>query len=189
MNIRPFRINLSTHPGRHVAVMHVGLGLLSLLFIALIAWDWRQAEIIREQGRMVEQATARVREQDQQLQAHAKANMLDVSDAVLQRLPRDVAFANQLIARRAFSWTHFLRDLEAAVPEGIAIQNIKVDVKASSIVMGGTASGLKELTALIIGLEDHPAFQQAVLGQHRTLDSGFVEFGLTVHYKATTQGV
>ena len=189
MNIRPFRINLSTHPGRYVAVMHAGLGFLSLLFLALIAWDWQQAVIIREQGRMVEQATSRVREQDQLLQAHAKAEMMDLSDAVLQKLPRDVAFANQLIARRVFSWTNFLHDLEEAVPEGIAIQNIKVDVKASSITLGGAANGLKELTALIIGLEDHPAFQRAVLGQHRSLDNGHVEFGLTVHYKGTARGV
>jgi hypothetical protein len=188
VNIRPFHINLSTHPGRYVAVMHAGLGFLSLLFIGLIAWDLQQAEIIREQGRMVEQATARVREQDQQLQAHAKADMMDLSDAVLQRLPRDVAFANQLIARRVFSWTHFLHDLEEAVPEGIAIQNIKVDVKASSITMGGAANGLKELTALVIGLEDHAAFEHAVLGQHRSLDSGLVEFGLTVHYKGAARG-
>jgi len=188
MNIRPFRINLSTHPGRHVAVMHAGFGLLSLLFIALLAWDWHQAATIREHGRMVEQATARVREQDQNFQARAKADRMNLSDAVLQRLPRDVAFANQLIERRVFSWTHFLRDLEEAVPEGIAIQNIKVDVKTSSIVMGGAASGLKELTALIISLEDHAAFQYAVLGQHRTLDSGLVEFGLTVHYKGTARG-
>ena len=188
MNIRPFQINLSTHPGRYVGVMHAGLGLLSLLFLALIVWDWQQAQIIREQGRKVEQATARVREQDQQLQAQAKTDMMDLSDAVLQRLPRDVAFANQLIARRVFSWTHFLHDLEEAVPDGIAIQNIKVDVKASSIAMGGAANGLKELTALIIGLEDHPAFQHAVLRQHRSLDSGLVEFGLTVHYKGTARG-
>ncbi len=188
MNIRPFHINLSTHPGRYVPVMHAGLGVLSLLFIALIAWDWQQAEIIREQSRMVAQATARVREQDQHLQADAKAQRMDLSDAVLQKLPRDVAFANQLIARRVFSWTHFLHDLEEAVPEGIAIQNIKLDVKTSYITMGGAANGLKELTALIIGLEDHPAFQHAVLGQHRSLDSGVVEFGLTVHYKGTARG-
>jgi hypothetical protein len=189
MKIRPFRINLSSHPGQYVAVMHTGLGLLSVLFVALIAWDWQEAEVIREQARMVEQATARVREQDQRLLSHAKAEMLDLSDAVLQKLPRDVAFANQLIARRAFSWTHFLHDLEDAVSGGIAIHNIKVDVKASSIAMGGAALGLKELTAFIISLEDHPAFRQAVLGQHRTLDNGHVEFGLTVRYQRTARGV
>jgi Tfp pilus assembly protein PilN len=189
VTIRPFQINLSTHPGHHVPAMHAGLALLSLIFIVLIGWDRLQAETIREQARIVEQATARVRDQDRQLQVQAKTEMMDLSDAVLQKLPRDVAFANQLIARRAFSWTHFLHDLEDAVPAGIAIQNIKVDVKASSIAMGGAAVGLKELTAFIISLEDHQAFKQAVLGQHRTLDNGEVEFGLTVRYQRSVPGV
>jgi type IV pilus assembly protein PilN len=188
MKIRPFRINLSSHPGRHVAIMHAGLGLLSLLFIALIAWDWQEVKVIREQAQTVEQAIARVREQDRRLQSQAKTEMMDLSDGVLQTLPREVAFANQLIARRAFSWTHFLHDLEDAVPGGIAIHNIKVDVKASSIALGGTALGLKDLTAFIIRLEDHPAFKQAVLGQHRTLKNGHVEFGLTVRYQRKARG-
>ena len=188
MKIRPFRINLSSHPGLHVAMMQAGLWLLSLLFIALIAWDWQDVTVIREHARTVEQAIARVHEQDQRLQSHAKAEMIDLSDGVLQKLPRDVAFANQLIARRAFSWTHFLHDLEDAVPGGIAIHNIKVDVKASSIAMGGSALGLKELTAFIISLEDHPAFKQAVLGQHRALADGQVEFALTVRYQRSARG-
>ena len=188
MKTRPFRINLSSHPGLHVAMMQAGLWLLSLLFIALIAWDWQEVKLIREQAQTVEQAIARVREQDQRLQARAKTEMMDLSDGVLQKLPREVAFANQLIARRAFSWTHFLHELEDTVPGGIAIHNIKVDVKASSIALGGAALGLKELTAFIISLEDHPAFQQAVLGQHHTLDNGQVEFGLTVRYQRKARG-
>ena len=188
MKSRAFRINLSSHPGRYVAVMHAGFALLSLLFVGLIAWDWQDTKNIREQARSVEQAIQRVREQDQQLQSQAKMERMDLSDAVLQKLPRDVAFANQVIARRAFSWTHFLHDLEDAVPGGIAIHNIKIDVKTSAIALGGDALGLKELTALIISLEDHPAFNQAVLGQHHTRDNGQVEFALTVRYQRSPRG-
>jgi hypothetical protein len=188
VKIHPFRINLSSHPGLYVAMMHVGLWLLSLIFIALIAWDWHEVNVIREHAQTVEQAIARVHEQDQRLQSQAKAEMIDLSDGVLVKLPRDVAFANQLIARRAFSWTHFLHDLEDAVPGGIAIHNIKVDVKTSSIALGGSALSLKELTALIISLEDHKAFKQAVLGQHRVSENGEVEFALTVRYQRSARG-
>lgn len=189
MNSRAFRINLSSHPGRHVAVMHAGFAVLSLLFIGLIAWDWQEVKSIREQARSVEQAIQRVREQDRRLQSQARMEMMDLSDAVLQKLPRDVAFANQVIARRAFSWTHFLHDLENAVPVGIAIHKIKIDVNTSAIALGGAALGLKELTALIISLEDHPGFKQAVLGQHHTRDNGQVEFALTVRYQRSPGGV
>jgi hypothetical protein len=186
---RAFQINLSSHPGRHVAVIHAGFAVLSLLFIVLIAWDWQEVKNMREQARSVEQAIQRVREQDQRLQSEAKIEKMDLSDAVLQKLPRDVAFANQVIARRAFSWTHFLHDLEDAVPAGVAIHKIKIDVNTSAIALSGATLGLKELTAFIISLEEHTAFKQAVLGQHHVQDNGEVEFALTVRYQRSAGGV
>jgi type IV pilus assembly protein PilN len=179
----PFRINLGSNRRPYLVPLRTGLILLSVLFTALIAWDLHQVDVLHEQAAATELSLARVREQDERLVAQAKADSLDLSEARLQKLPQDVAFANQLIAKRAFSWTDFLNDLEAAVPSGVAIQNIRLDVKNSSIAMGGSARSLKHLTSLIISLEDHPAFQDAILGQHRTLDSGFVDFTLTVRYK------
>lgn len=184
----PFHINLGTERRPFLAPLRAGLILLSIIFTGLIAWELQQVDAIHEQAASVEQSLMRVREQDERLVAQAKTDALDLSEARLQKLPHDVAFANQLIAKRAFSWTHFLDDLEAAVPSGVAIHNIRLDVKNSSIAMGGSARSLKHLTSLIISLEDHPAFQDAILGQHRTLESGFVDFTLTVRYKRPSGG-
>jgi Tfp pilus assembly protein PilN len=184
----PFHINLGTQRRPYLAPLRGGLIFLSIIFTGLIAWELQQVDAIHEQAAAVEQSLARVREQDERLVAQAKANAMDLSEARLQKLPQDVAFVNQLIAKRAFSWTDFLNDLEAAVPSGVSIQSIRLDVKNSSIAMGGSARSLKHLTSLIISLEDHPAFQDALLGQHRTLDSGVVDFALTVRYKRPSAG-
>jgi len=45
---------------------------------------------------------------------------------------------------------------------------------------------LRDLTAFIISLEDHPAFMGAVLIRHRVLESDAVEFGLKVRYLSGT---
>ena len=36
----------------------------------------------------------------------------------------------------------------------------------------------------LIGLEDHRAFRDAALGQHRVTENNQVEFGLTVRYQS-----
>jgi len=179
----PKRINLSSIRRSYVGAARAALVLLSLIFLGLIAWDLQQAQGIAAQTAEAEQALARVRDQDGRLRLQAQAEGVDLSDAALQRLPREVAFANQIIAKRVFSWTRFLSDLEDAVPPRVGVHSIRFDVKDSMIGLVGSALSLKDLTAFIIVLEDHRAFQDAVLGQHKVQDNGLVEFGLTVRYR------
>jgi len=104
----------------------------------------------------------------------------------LARVAGEVQFANQLIAKRAFSWTRLLTDLEESVPPRISIESISVDTRESEIALDGSAMSLRDLTAFIISLEDHPAFMGAVLVRHRVLESDAVEFGLKVRYLSGT---
>jgi hypothetical protein len=186
-NKAPWRINLSSIRRSYLGAARAMLGLLLLTLIGLIAWDFQQAKALETQVAAVENALARVRDQDSRLQLQAKTEGLDVSDAAFQRLPVEVAFANQVIAKRIFSWTRFLSDLEEAVPVRVAIHSIRLDVKGSMIALNGSALTLQDLTALIIGLEDHRAFRDAVLGRHHVKDNGLVEFTLTVRYHNESQ--
>ena len=181
------RINLSSIRRSYMGAVRAALVLLSLIFMGLIAWDLQQAKTIEAQVAEVEKALARVRDQDGRVQLQAKAEGLDVSDAALQRLPVEVAFANQVITKGVFSWTRFLSDLEEAVPPRVAVHSIRLDFKDSTIALGGSALTLQDLTTLIIGLEDHRAFKDAVLGRHQVRDNGLVEFTLTVRYHNEAQ--
>lgn len=167
----------------YVARACAALALVSLLLAGLIAWKIQEARAIRTQALEVEQALARVQAQDRRIQLQAQAEGVDLSDAALGRLADEVAFANDLIAKRTFSWTRFLSDLEETVPAYVSISSIRPDFKGAVIAIGGTAVGLKELTAFIIRLEDHPAFANANLLQHRVQDNDVVEFNLTVRYQ------
>lgn len=184
----PARVNLGSRARSHVGAARAALALIALLLIGLIAWDLQQARAIEGQSVAVEQALARVRDQDSRLRLQAQAEGLDLSDAALQRLPREIAFANHVIAKRVFSWTRFLTDLEEAVPPRVAIHSIRPDSKGSVIALAGSALTLKDLTTLIISLEDHRAFQDAVLGQHRVLETDVVEYTLTVRYHSESHG-
>ena len=186
MSRHPFKINLSSHREMYAGALRLGLMLLSLAFIGLFAWDYQRLQEVQAETAVAEQALVRARDQDRRLQTDGRAEGLDLSDSALQHMAKDVAFANQLIAKRAFSWTHFLGDLEEAIPPHVAINSVKLDIKASAIALNGTASSLKDLTALIISLEDHPAFHDVVLAQHHVQDNTLADFTLTVGYTDST---
>ncbi len=182
------RVNLSSNARPYLGPVRAGLAVLSLIFVGLIGWDLLHIKTIEAQVAEAGQALARVLEQDNRLRLQAQAEGMDLSEAAVQRLPAEVAFANHVIAKRIFSWTRLLTDLEEAVPPRVAINTIQLDPKNSMIALGGAAKSLQDLTAFIIRLEEHHAFKDVALAQHRVTENGLVEFGLTVRYNRESKG-
>ncbi len=159
------------------------------------AWMWWNSRDIVEAAVKYEQAADRVHETSRQFLTQASRAGLDLSDGRLKTLSREVDFANQLLEKRAFSWTRFLSELEDGVPPHISISSVTLSFKDSTITLNGTALTLKDVTALVDNLENHPAFHDVVLSQHRFKESGdgkipgqvpfgTVEFTLTVMYRS-----
>jgi hypothetical protein len=153
------------------------------------------------QGRALpyETATNRIIEITGTYMKEAKLAGHDLSDERLKNLDAEVSFTNQMVAKRAFSWTRFLRDLEEAVPPRVSIGSVGLSFKdgVSTISLTGSALALRDLTALVNGLEGHSAFRQVVLSHHQTQGppekpgdqsrdvegARQVEFSLTVTYR------
>ncbi|MEK7838788.1 MAG: PilN domain-containing protein, partial [candidate division NC10 bacterium] len=184
----PARLNLSGYAHSAVGAVRTALALVALLLAGLIGWEAFQARDLDSRLADARQAVVRVREQDNRLRLQAQTEGMDLSDDALRKLPREVAFANQVAMKRTFSWTRFLGDLEEAVPPRVAINSIRVDSTDTMITLNGSAASLQALTVFIIGLEDHRAFAHALLQQHRMQDNGLVEFGLTVRYHREEKG-
>ena len=180
---RPFRINLSSRHRAYLGPLRTGLVALSLVLVGGIAWTIYQALMIHDGAGQVQLALERVREQDRLLVAQAAKDGFDLSDAAWQRLAGEVAFANQLIAARTFSWTQFLSSLEEVVPARLAIDSIRLDTKSSIIRLTGVAMSLEDVTAFTLVLQDHRAFKDPVLVQHRGVENSMVGFELTVRYR------
>ncbi len=106
-----------------------------------------------------------------------------MSPASLQRLPAEVALANQLLAKRNFSWTQFLSGLEEAIPARVAIKSVRLDPGSAMIHLTGAAITVEDVTALALKLQNHPVFRDPVLGQHHAGSDGLVEFDLALKYR------
>lgn len=180
---RYFAIELSSRHRWYVPPLRTTSVLLAWGLGLLIAWDLAETAILSGEAENLRAGLERVREQDRQLMAEAAQEGIDLSEPALQRLPAEVALANQLIAKRSFSWTRFLSDLEQAIPARLAIGSVRLDASSAIIRITGTAISLEDVTALTVSLQDHPTFKDPVLGQHRHSPGGLVEFDLTLRYR------
>jgi type IV pilus assembly protein PilN len=183
---RLFVLNLSKRYRWYVGPARAVLLLLSALLCLVMAWDVRQVWDTWGEIDVLRDAVTRVREQDRELLTKVGRNGMDLSDAAIQLLPKEVAFANQLIAKRGFSWTRFLSELEQSIPPRIAVNSIRLDPSNSLVHLTGSASNLEDVTALTVMFQDHARFKDPVLGQHRDAGNGLVEFDLSLRYKSHT---
>jgi Tfp pilus assembly protein PilN len=178
-----FQINLSSRYRPALAPLRTLLILSCALLSVGIVWNIGQAFLGYQHTLTIEAELDRVRQQDDQLIAEARREGIDLSKAVLQRLPGEVELANQLLEKRTFSWTKFLSGLEQAIPPQLAISSIRLDAGGTTVHLTGTALSLEDITAFTIGLQDHPSFKDPVLAQHRAGTNGQVEFDVTLHYR------
>lgn len=173
------------------------MALLIVGSLSLAAWFWWDSRFIEEEKAQYKPATQRVRETTRQFVTAAARAGLDISEARINALVREVGFSNQLLEKRAFSWTRFLSHLEEAVPARVSVSAVALNFNDSTITLNGSALTLKDMTALVNGLEDHPAFHDVVPSQYQFRErdaegsgqgSGkeklqSVEFRLTVTYR------
>ena len=180
---RYFHVELGNRSRRYVAPARVVFQAVAIGLGLLVSWNviqtWLAFQNLQELQARLEDA----REQDQRLLKEAQAAGFDLSEAALQRLPAEVALANQLLAKRNFSWTHFLSGLEEAIPPRVSIKGVRLDPASAVIHMTGAAVTVEDVTALTLKLQSHPVFHDPVLGQHHLGSDGLVEFDLKLKYR------
>ena len=183
-----FRIELAS---RHRAYVAPARFVLQLAVMALVLWAswsavqmWMAAQDIQDIQARIDEA----REQDQSLIKEAQGEGIDLSQAALRQLPAEVSLANQLLAKRNFSWTNFLSGLEEAIPPRVSIKGVRLDPASAVIHMTGAAATVEDVTALTLTLQSHPVFHDPVLGQHHLGEDGLVEFDLRLKYRPQERG-
>lgn len=180
---RYFQIPLATRFRWYLRPLQLGLVACCLGLCVAIVWNITRTVLGYQDIQQMSEDLERLRQQDQQLMSEATQEGIDLSDQALERLPAEVALANQLLEKRIFSWTVFLAGLEQALPPRLALTSVRLDSGGSLVHLTGSAASLEDLTAFTVGLQGHPKFKDPVLAQHRVGSGGFVEFDVTVRYR------
>ena len=183
-----FHIELASRHRAYVAPARFVLQLAALVLSLWVSWSAAQTWIGLQGLQEIQARIDQARAEDQQLIKEAQAEGMDLSEAALRRIPAEVSLANQLLAKRNFSWTHFLSGLEEAIPPRVSIKGVRLDPASAVIHMTGTAATVEDVTALTLKLQSHPVFHDPVLGQHHLGDDGLVEFDLRLKYRPQERG-
>ena len=134
-----FAINLSSRYRWYLAPARLVIMVLAGAIGVFMLWDISQAWLVWQDVQSRESALNQVQERDRELLKEAQQEGLDLSDAALQVLPKEIEFANHLIEKRSFSWTKFLTELERAIPQRIAVNSIRLDPANATIMLTGSA--------------------------------------------------
>ena len=168
-------INLATQPYEDAREfwarwgLGVGLlGVLTLVLITLAVHGWVKAGRDRQSIRHLEQQIAEKDRERAQAQAFLE---LDIN-----RSTRDQSqFLNELIQRKAFSWTRVFEDLERVMPTSLHVVSLKPELNDQNQlqlemkVAGDNRGGAIEL---VHRMEGSTHFQGAQLTSESSGDSG-----------------
>lgn len=186
-------INLASHPFRRERAQNVGIGLVCgllactfLVGLSLFFTARQHADDIRREIRGQEAELQRVRRDEGGFASFlAKPDNADV-------FSRNV-FLNELIARRAVSWTVVFRDLEKTLPANMRLEGLRLpqvsgqDATGTNRVMLDMIVGTAQpetFIELLKRLQSSPLFGAAqVLGQQPpTQNDPLFKFRVTVAY-------
>jgi type IV pilus assembly protein PilN len=168
-------INLATRPYEDAREfwarwgLGVGLlGLLTLVLISLAVHGWVKAGRDRQSIRHLQQ---QIEEKDRE-RAQAQAFLA----LEINRSTRDQSqFLNELIQRKAFSWTRVFEDLERVMPTNLHVVSLKPELNDENQlqlemkVVGDNRGGAIEL---VHRMEGSTHFQGAQLAQESSADNG-----------------
>lgn len=181
---RLFRIELGNRYRWYLEPARLCLMAFCALLGVSILWSVTQTVLAVHDREAVQTRVDHLREQDRQLMAEAQKEGIDLTGPSVQQLPLEVDLANQLLAKRNFSWTQFLSGLEAVIPPRVSMKSVHLDPGSAMIHLTGFAVTVEDVTALTVSLQDHPTFRDPVLGQHRMGQDALVEFDLTLRYRS-----
>ncbi len=167
MKIPALHIPLGASGFQSLRLVQRALVCLTLGALVFAGWSWMKTQELEQAARHYEDATARVIDRTQAFKAEASVAGIQLTEERLQDLGREVSFANQVLAKQAFSWTRLLSDLEEAIPKRVSLGSVHLNFKDSTITLQGAARTLQDLTALVNELEGHPSFRNVMLAQHQ----------------------
>ncbi|MBI1821835.1 MAG: PilN domain-containing protein [Nitrospirae bacterium] len=174
-----FTINYSQYPYRAKQTLKWILLVFSLITAGVVYFTIVQVKLNRAEVLRYKTSIGRLNlEIEKQLSLDQGQQLLD-----LKKLDKKVKMANELILKKSFSWTEFLNDLEKAIPANISIKKIEPRFLDHSVNLSGESLTLKDLTRLILSLEEKPEFSNVFLLDQKVAKDNRIDFLIHLNYK------
>ncbi|HEV8661739.1 MAG TPA: PilN domain-containing protein [Candidatus Methylomirabilis sp.] len=157
-------LNLASPAARRRALLRRGLaGAVLLLLVATVVHGLLYARWRAHLASLEDTWTARAAEREE---AGAGSGGATGPAQWPAGLAERVRFYNGLLEASAFSWTGLLNELEAALPEGVGLVEVRPDQQLTAVQLRGEARTLEALTGFVRRLEGRSVFTRVFLLRH-----------------------
>jgi Tfp pilus assembly protein PilN len=166
-------INFASSNYRLIGLIRAGLTAGSILLVALtVALLWT-AVSLRANISLLDRKLQDLKTADEQ-----------VRPALLERerLVKYLTAMSGLMESRKVSWTRFLTSIEAVVPVGVALKQVKFDSKDSTLTLDGIARSPESLRNLVVAMEKYSSFKDSFL-KHQSMEKGNISFNVVAVYR------
>ncbi len=185
------RANLSTRPFYNDRLVRVCLGLVGTVALVLTVFNayevWRLRSRSSEQRQRTEQNETDARG----LRDKARLIRQSLDRAKLDAVQAAAREANQLIERRAFSWTDLFNRFETTMPADVRLAQVQpqFDPEGRMLVAVTVVSRtVEDVDAFIDALEKTGAFRSVLSRQERAQDDGTLKSTIEGFYGAPPAG-
>ena len=178
-------INLSTRPFYNHRLVRVTLGVLSLLVLAFTAFNVIQVLRLTSRDAHVRTEAERAEGDAGKLRSQAASIRQTINRDQLSAVQSAAHEANQLIDRRAFSWTDLFNRFEATLPGSVRIASVtpQVDQQGRMLVAVTVVSRrVEDLDGFIEALEKTGAFQEFLSRQEEAQEDGTLRSVIQGYY-------
>ena len=171
------RTNLSTRPFYNERAVHVGLGLLALVVVALTVVNLVEVVRLSRQNTVLSASMRDDKRAADELGRKARLSRQNINQAELKVVVAAAREANTLIDGRTFSWTALFNQIESTLPPEVMLASVRPTInggetKITMIALGRRAADVDEF---IEKLEATGAFEDPLPRQRNLNEDGLTQ--------------
>jgi type IV pilus assembly protein PilN len=165
-------LNLATRSYVNTRQLHMAIAVTSVLLLLWLAFNIKAIAFnVGESKRLQYQITA--------LEKKMKRDSKGVPPKEYDELLKKIHFVNSIIDKKKLNWLYFLEQLEAVVPEKVALNAVDPDVQKQSLKLTGTARDFTDLRRFFEALSSSTYFKNVFLENQSPIKVGQNQKGVT----------
>jgi hypothetical protein len=185
------RTNLSTRPFYNERLVRAALALVAIVAVGLTAFNALQILRLTSRGAEVRSEADAAEREASRLGSEARRIRQTINRDQLAAVQLAAGEANQLIDRRAFSWTDLFNRFESTLPGDVRIAAVTPQVGSDGrmlVAVTVISRRVEDLDGFIEALESTGAFQGVLSRQEQAQEDGTLRSVIQGYYAAPPAG-
>jgi Tfp pilus assembly protein PilN len=180
------RTNLATRPFYNDRGVRIAIGAVALVAAGLTIFNAAEVWRLQSQNRELGQAVQQNERQARELRDKARVILQSINRDELAAVEMKAREANQLIDRRAFSWTELLNQFQATLPPDVRITAVQPQIDPDGrmlVAMSVVSKKIEDIEEFIEALENTGSFTGVLSRQDTADDDGSIRSVLQGYYR------